>query len=145
MPDDWQKSENRVRSMRDCAAETRALAENMKTRGARTGLLELAASYDRKADEVEAAISQITDPFPGPSPQPALAWRFFYSLMPRTGAGRFLLNLRQQLSKTLMGAPVCLAGFKLRGLARNYPSRSHRLRRVSRMWTIHTSSSPLNS
>jgi hypothetical protein len=91
--------------MRDCAAETRALAENMKTRGARTGLLELAASYDRKADEVEAAISQITDPFPGPSPQPALAWRFFYSLMPRTGAGRFLLNLRQQLSKTLMALP----------------------------------------
>jgi hypothetical protein len=95
VPDE--KSKDCVRSMRDCAAETRALAERMKTQGARAGLLQLAASYDDKADEVEAAIRQITDLPPGPSPHaPPLAWRFFYSLMPRTGAGHFPLNHRQQ-------------------------------------------------
>jgi hypothetical protein len=85
VPDDWQKNKDRVRSLRNWAAEMRALAETMKTQGARKGLLELAASYDGKADEVDAAIRQIKDHPPEPSLHtPALAWRFFHSLILRT-------------------------------------------------------------
>ena len=69
MSDDWQKIKDRVRSIRDWAAQTRGLAEKMKTQGARAGLLELASYYDGKADEVDAVIRQMTA-----RPKPATAY-----------------------------------------------------------------------
>jgi hypothetical protein len=74
--DDWQKTKDRVRPLRDWAADARGLAGKMKTDGARKGLIELAAYYDGKADEVDALIRQMTDQKPDPGPQvPVPAWQ----------------------------------------------------------------------
>ena len=74
MSDDWQKTKDRARPLRDWAADARGLAGKMKTDGARKGLIELAAYYDGRADEVDALVRQMTDPRPDPgllAPAPA--------------------------------------------------------------------------
>jgi hypothetical protein len=75
--DDWQKTKDRARPLRDWAADARGLAGKMKTDGARKGLIELAAYYDGRADEVDALIRQMTGPRPDPGLQaPAPTWQF---------------------------------------------------------------------
>jgi hypothetical protein len=62
MPTDVESDKEKIRRFRDRAEECRAHAVEMKDSDARAGLIQVAESYERMADAIEAKLREHTPP-----------------------------------------------------------------------------------